>query len=321
MERKEGAKLALITHEDCLKHDPGGGHVERPARLIAVLDSLKSDAELASRMEVLSAREATEDELALAHNREHISWVRDQCEGGPSVLDGNDTFVIPESFRAATLAAGAVLDAVDRVAAGEGLGAFCAVRPPGHHAESGASMGFCLFNNVAIGARYAKGKGLSKIAVVDFDVHHGNGTERIFYDDGDVLYVSLHQYPHYPGTGAASDVGRGPGEGANLNIPMRAGYGDDEYLFAVRTMVAPALSAFAPQLLIMSAGFDAHEADPLSGIGLTSSAYHEFTGMIIDACRPSTSWRAISVLEGGYNLDSMAASARAHVRAMAELSP
>jgi acetoin utilization deacetylase AcuC-like enzyme len=319
VEDKRDKKLALITHEDCLKHDPGHGHPERPARLEAVLDSLQKDSELASLTEVLSAREATEDELALAHERRHVRWVRDRCAGGPSVLDGDDTFAVAESFRAAALAAGAVLDGVDGVAGGSVANVFCAVRPPGHHAESAASMGFCLFNNVAVGARYAQGRGLERVAVVDFDVHHGNGTERIFYEDGGVLYISLHQYPHYPGTGAATDIGRGQGKGANVNVPLRSGTGDEEYLSAVRTKVAPALSAFKPDLLIMSAGFDAHAADPLSEVMLTDGAYHEFTRLILDACRPSALGRAISVLEGGYNLESLAASARAHVRALAGL--
>ncbi len=319
MEKGHDVRLALITHPDCLKHDPGPHHVERPTRLEALLDALEGDGELMGLAEKVTAREASEEELAMVHSVEHVRWVGDRCRSGPAVLDADDTFVVEESYRAALLAAGAVLDAVDRTAADPGARCFCAVRPPGHHAEHAASMGFCLFNNVAVGARYAQGAGMERVAIVDFDVHHGNGTERSFYQDGTVLYVSLHQHPHYPGTGAAEDIGEGPGKGANLNVPLPAGSGEPQYMAAVESMIIPALKAFAPELLMFSAGFDAHEADPLSGILLTEGTYHDMTRTIMEACEPTTLGRTISVLEGGYRLESLAASAKAHVRALAGL--
>jgi acetoin utilization deacetylase AcuC-like enzyme len=310
-------RLLVVTHRDCLKHDPGEGHAERPERLAAVTGALENDAELAAVTRNLGAREAGEDELAFLHTSEHISWVKNQCETAPSVLDGGDTPVVRDSYRASTLACGAVLDAIDAVAEGPVGSAFCAVRPPGHHAEIEASMGFCLFNNVAVGARYAQRRGMARVAIVDFDVHHGNGTEHAFYSDAEVLYISLHQYPHYPGTGSSLDVGDGAGAGRNINLPFPPGSGAEEYRIAVESTVIPALVEFKPQLTMISAGFDAHRADPLSEILLAERDYYDMTRDIVSATAPFTGGRTVSALEGGYNLESLAASSRAHARALA----
>jgi acetoin utilization deacetylase AcuC-like enzyme len=339
-------RLLLVTHKDCMLHDPGPDHVERPERLKAVLEALDGDAELGVVMDRATAREACAGDLALIHTPEYVRWVKEKCEGGPSVLDRGDTPVVKESYRAALLAAGAVLDAVDAVvgatdegdsgndagaddASRDGMGtgshsayakrAFCAVRPPGHHAEKEAAMGFCLFNNVAVGARYAQKRGLSRVAVIDFDVHHGNGTEYAFYRDGTVLYISFHQYPHYPGTGGSLDIGEGPGKGLNVNIPLQAGSEDADFVIAMESTAAPALEAFRPRLLMISAGFDAHRDDPLSELAMTEGGFHKITRDLVEASLGSAQGRVVSVLEGGYNLESMAASALAHVRALAGL--
>lgn len=312
-------RLSLFTHQDCLKHDTGEGHPERSNRLTAVLDALRNDHELAAVTRESTAREAVEEELALLHTPEHIRWVKEQCENAPSILDGDDTTVVKDSFRAALLACGAVLEAVEGVTEDRVTRAFCAVRPPGHHAEIDASMGFCLFNNVAVGARHAQRRGLNRVAIVDFDVHHGNGTEHAFYEDGDVLYISLHQYPHYPGTGGSLDTGAGAGSGKNVNIPFPAGSGGEDYRVAIESTVLPALLDFEPELLMISAGFDAHRADPLSNIELSEFDYYYMTAKMASATDPFTGGKIVSVLEGGYNLDSLAASSRAHARALAGL--
>jgi acetoin utilization deacetylase AcuC-like enzyme len=293
--------------------------MERPDRLTAVMNALNGDAELATLSVSSAAREATEDELALLHTREHIGWIRGQCERAPAVVDDGDTPVVKESFRASLLACGAVLDAVDAVLTGPVRRSFCAVRPPGHHAEIEASMGFCLFNSVAVGALYAQRKGIARVAIVDFDVHHGNGTEHAFYGDGEVLYISSHQYPHYPGTGSALDTGEGAGRGKNINLPFPAGSGSLEYRDAVESTVLPALVDHQPELLMFSAGFDAHAADPLSEIRLTERDYFDMTRDMAAAADPSTGGRTVSALEGGYNLESLSESARAHARALAGL--
>jgi len=311
--------LLLATHPDCLLHDPGPEHAERPQRLQAVLDGLRGDAELAAVTEKTEAREASEAELALLHSPEYVRWVREKCESGPSVLDRGDTPVIKESYRAALLAAGAVLHAVDSALTGRASRAFCAVRPPGHHAENEAAMGFCIFNNVAVGARYAQSKGLERVAIVDFDVHHGNGTEYAFYRDGSVLYISFHQYPHYPGTGGSLDLGEGPGRGLNINIPLPAGSVDEDYMTAMEATAGPALEKFKADLLMISAGFDAHRADPLSEMMMTESGFGTLTRKIVEAAGASAQGRVISVLEGGYALESLGASAKAHARALAGL--
>lgn len=229
------------------------------------------------------------------------------------MLDDGDTHASQESFDVAMLAAGAVLGAVDAVLAGDLDGAFCAVRPPGHHAEHDRPMGFCLFNNVAVGARYAQSRhGIAKVAILDWDVHHGNGTQHIFESDPSVLYISLHQYPWYPGTGAKEETGVGAGKGFTMNFPMPAGTEEEAYLQVFTDQIVPALQTFDPGLLIVSAGFDAHREDPLADIRLTESSFATFTQMIAGIAP------VVSVLEGGYNLDATAKSVEHHLRSLAE---
>jgi acetoin utilization deacetylase AcuC-like enzyme len=248
------------------------------------------------------------------HTREHIEGIKRKCESGGGPLDDGDTHVVRESFDVAMLAAGAVATAIDRVLGGENSAAFCAVRPPGHHAESDMVMGFCLFNSAAIGARHAQLKhGVERVAILDWDVHHGNGTQHIFESDPTVLYISTHQYPYYPGTGARSEKGVGKGEGFTLNCPLPAGTGEEKYVAVFKEEIVPALQRFKPGLLIISAGFDAHRDDPLGGMRLTADSF----GLLTDLVKGIAP--IVSVLEGGYHLDALAKSVERHLERLAEL--
>jgi acetoin utilization deacetylase AcuC-like enzyme len=262
-------------------------------------------------LEQRSPAPATRESILAVHTRSHLETIQEVCEGGGGLLDEGDTHVVRESFQAALLAAGSVLSAVDCVVTGEAMATFSAVRPPGHHAERDRAMGFCLFNNVAIGARSAQQKhGVERVAILDWDVHHGNGTQHIFEDDPTVLYISLHQYPFYPGTGARSERGIGKGEGYTLNFPLPAGTGEEMYLSILKDEIVPALSRFKPGLLFISAGFDAHKDDPLGGMELTEESFAKMT-TTVKGIAP-----IVSVLEGGYNLDALSKSVERHVGAM-----
>jgi acetoin utilization deacetylase AcuC-like enzyme len=299
-----------------LKHETMPGHPERPARLEAIV-SMLDETGLANELHRIAPREATLDDLTRVHEPHYVDFVKRAVESGQRVLDMGDTCVGPHSYRAALMAAGGVLAAVDAIVAGDVRNAFCAVRPPGHHAEAAQAMGFCLFNNVAVGARYAQAvHGLESVLIIDWDVHHGNGTQHAFYDDDTVLYVSTHQSPHYPGTGAASETGHGRGEGFSLNIPMRAGAGDAEFTKTFNDVIAPRADQFAPDLVLISAGFDAHDADPLSGLELTSACYGELTRIVKGIADRHAAGRLVSVLEGGYDLRALRGAVEAHLRAL-----
>jgi acetoin utilization deacetylase AcuC-like enzyme len=231
-----------------------------------------------------------------------------------------DTVISDNSFDSALFATGAVLKGVDLVFNKEIDNAFCLVRPPGHHAREGQAMGFCIFNNIAIGARYLQTKyKLNRIIIIDWDAHHGNGTEEIFYEDRTIFYISLHQYPHYPGTGAKEDIGRGQGEGYNLNIPMKAGSGDNEYIRAFQDIIIPRLKSYKPEFILISAGFDGHRDDPLSGLNLTETGYYEMTKLVKEIARLYSENRIVSVLEGGYNLLSLSNSVYSHLLSLITL--
>ena len=305
--------LGFIYHPDYLKHDTGAGHPERPQRLQTLVKHLLTT-ELWKKMEHLQPHAAHREQILAVHPEQHVTMIERRCRAGETVLDGGDTRVCKESFDIALLAAGGVLLGVDKVMTGELSTAFCAVRPPGHHAEISTVMGFCLFNNVAIGARYAQKKyGVGRVAILDWDVHHGNGTQEIFYDDDSVLYISLHQYPYYPGTGAANETGSGKGEGFTLNCPMAAGSGEKEYLDAFRSKILPALHKFQPELVMISAGFDAHKDDPLAHINLTEDSFAEMTKLLQEIASKYCDGKIVSVLEGGYNLDALAMSVERHL--------
>jgi acetoin utilization deacetylase AcuC-like enzyme len=306
----------FLFHPLFLEHDTGPGHPERPERLSAILTHLEASGLLAE-LDRRAPEPAPLEAIEAVHTAHYVHLVERACTERPGLLNDINTFVSPASFDAARLAAGAVMDACDRVMAGEWGSAFVAARPPGHHAEAAQAMGFCLFNNVAVAARHLQAHhGLKRVAILDWDVHHGNGTQHSFEADGSVFYASLHQSPLYPGTGAASERGTGDGEGATLNRPMAAGTGDVEWLGELERAVLPALEDFAPEFLILSAGFDAHRDDPLSGTEVTVEGYRKMTEDVVDLARRCAGGRIVSALEGGYNLDSLARSVRAHVEVL-----
>lgn len=306
--------VGFIYHPDYLKHDTGIGHLERPDRLRMLVKHLLG-AELWKKLHHLQPTAAAVEWLTTVHPEKHVKTIERRCRSGETILDFGDTHVCKDSFDVALMAAGGVLLGIDQVMTGKLSCAFCAIRPPGHHAETQTVMGFCLFNNVAIGARYAqKTYGVERVAILDWDVHHGNGTQEIFYDDPTVLYISLHQYPYYPGSGAANETGIGKGEGFTLNCPMPAGSGWKEYDEAFRSSILPALHKFQPQLLLISAGFDAHKDDPLAHIQLTDDSFAEMTKMLREIATKYCNGKIVSVLEGGYNLEALARSVERHLK-------
>jgi len=305
---------ALFTHQACLEHDPGEGHPERPDRLRAVLQALDRDSfrELDRREAPRASREA----LARLHGERFVDTILDNVPARGHVMIDGDTAMSPGSGEAALRAAGAVTAAVDAVVSGQARNAFCAVRPPGHHAEPGRAMGFCLFNNVAVGALHARARhGLGRIAVIDFDVHHGNGTQAAFEADPDLFYASTHQWPLYPGTGNASEHGVA---GNIVNATLSPGDGSLAFRRAMETKVIPALEAFRPELVMISAGFDAHRSDPLAALALVEDDFAYATLQLCAVARRHAKDRVVSTLEGGYNLTALAASAAAHVAALME---
>ncbi len=299
--------VAFVSDDTFLNHRTPDGHPERPERLRHLLRHLQNT-ETWQMLTHIQPTSASDTDICSVHTEEHLRYIKEMCTRGGGVLDEGDTHAVPESYRVALLAAGAAQRGVDAVVSQEVDAAFCAVRPPGHHAERDRPMGFCLFNNVAVAARYAQRKhGVKKVAILDWDVHHGNGTQHIFEADPSVFYISLHQYPFYPGTGAREEKGVGEGKGFTLNIPLPAGTGEERYLEAFQDEIVPALEKFDPGLLIISAGFDAHNDDPLGGMRLTEESFAKFTELAKDIAP------VVSVLEGGYNLEALARSVEGHV--------
>ena len=302
----------IFTHADCLAHDTGPGHPERTARLTRVLELLNE--EDFTPLVRHDAPEATRAQLEYVHAPDYVDRVFAAVpETGYAALDA-DTVVSPGSGRAALRAAGAVCAAVDAVCGGPDTRAFCPVRPPGHHAERGAAMGFCLFNNIAIGAQHGRhAHGLARVAIVDFDVHHGNGTAAAFHDDPGLFYASVHQMPLYPGTGAPDDTGVA---GNIVNMPLAPGTGGPELRRAFDDIILPALDRFKPELMLVSAGFDGHRDDPLAQLNLMAEDYGWASRQLVDLATRHCHGRLVSVLEGGYNLDALADSVAAHLRAL-----
>ena len=307
-------KTGFISHPQYLKHDTEP-HPENPGRLKAIQGKIESS-KIYPHLIFPEPRRATADELTANHDPNHINHVRNSCRNGVQNLDG-DTVICPDSWDAAVLSAGAGLTAVDQIVTGQLDNAFTAVRPPGHHAEKDRSMGFCLFNNVAIAARYAiKKHGLNRVCIFDWDVHHGNGTQHSFYSDPSVHYSSIHQYPFYPGTGDKDETGIGDGLGTTLNFPLDAFNGDQTYLDIVKNKLIPVIQSFKPDLIIVSAGFDAHEDDPLAQMRVSSSCYGKMTDMVLKAAENICNGRLLSMLEGGYNHTALADSVLEHVNAL-----
>ena len=309
-------KTGLVYHPAYLEHDMGAGHPESPHRLRAIMQQLEQSGTLA-RLTRIEPRKAEDEWITQVHTPGYVAALNHHAPASGRVSLDPDTSMSPGSLTAAYLAAGGVLAAVDAVMARLVEQVFCAVRPPGHHAEAGRAMGFCLFNNVAIAARYIQNKyGLKKVLIVDWDVHHGNGTQHSFEDDASILFFSAHQYPHYPGTGRASERGRGAGEGFTINVPMEPGEGDDTYREIFLKSLVPVADAFRPDFVLISAGFDAHQDDPLAGMGLTEEGYAELTRIVAGIAATHAHGRLVSSLEGGYNLTALASSVDRHLQAL-----
>jgi acetoin utilization deacetylase AcuC-like enzyme len=312
--------VALLTSERFLDHDPGVMHPERPQRLEAILNRLDREG-LLSEILSIDPSPADQDWLLEVHDAPYVQELEQlqtmaARNRGPVPVDP-DTFCGPASIDTAILAAGGALRACDAVMSGEVERAFCALRPPGHHALRSRAMGFCFLNNVAIAARYLQRRhGLSRLLIVDWDVHHGNGTQDTFYEDGDIYYMSIHQYPCYPGTGAASERGAGAGEGRTLNAPTSPGNGDEAYLGIFDERFGPEVEQFRPELILLSAGFDAHRDDPLAQMEITTAGFGEMTARVLVWAREHSEGRLISLLEGGYNLEALAESAQAHLEGL-----
>jgi acetoin utilization deacetylase AcuC-like enzyme len=313
------ARTGFVYHPDYLQHDMGAGHPESPQRLRAIRVRLETAGTL-KRLTPIEPSVAAEEWIITVHAPAYVARLKATAPATGRVSLDPDTAMSPGTLRAAFLAAGGALAAVDAVMAGQVDNAFCAVRPPGHHAERGRAMGFCFFNNVAIAARYLQRKhGIERVLIVDWDVHHGNGTQHSFYDDPSILFFSTHQSPHYPGTGLASERGEGPAEGLTINVPLSQGLGDPEYRQIFEHDLVPAADRFKPQCVLISAGFDAHRDDPLAGMGLTEDGYATLTRIVGGIARRHSSGRIISCLEGGYNLDALSASVDRHILTLLEV--
>jgi acetoin utilization deacetylase AcuC-like enzyme len=301
--------VGYVYHPIYLRHDTGQ-HVEVAARLEAIISYLERTG-LKSKLTPIEPRPATVDEIALVHQKQYIKGIEEKAAGGGGWLDP-DTVMSADSYQAALYAAGGVIRAVEAVMGGEVTNAFALVRPPGHHATSARAMGFCLFNNIAVAASYALARyKLERILIIDFDVHHGNGTQGTFYDNPRVMYISTHEYPFYPGTGSVEETGSGAAKGTNLNIPLPAGCGDAEYLEVFEQVVIPAARRFNPQLILVSAGYDGHWADPLAMMNLSVGGFAKMTGIIKGLADELCRGRLVLTLEGGYHLEALAASVKA----------
>jgi acetoin utilization deacetylase AcuC-like enzyme len=313
-------RVAYVIDDVFLGHRATVAHPERPERLLAIRDEL-AHTHVVSRGERVPTRQAKEEELGLVHGAAYLADLSRRVPGQSGYLD-EDTFFSPGSHEAALCAAGAAVDLARLSVSGQAPRGLAVVRPPGHHAEPDRAMGFCLLNNVAIAAASARQAGLARVAVLDWDVHHGNGTQAAFYADPSVMYLSSHQYPFYPGTGASGEVGVGQGAGATVNVPLPAGSGDAEYAAAFDEIFAPALLAFRPELILVSAGFDALASDPLAQMRVTVSGYRRMAEVVRRVADVVCDGRMVCVLEGGYDLGGLAACAAATFEVLcAETTP
>ncbi len=310
-------RVGIVYSPIYLEHDMGLGHPESPERLRALMRHFEETG-IQEKLIDIEPAPARAEWIEEIHTSDYVQFVHEVCDRGGGLLDYGDTVANPRSYDAALMAAGGGLAAVDAVMAGTVDRAFCAVRPPGHHAERDHALGFCIFNNVAIAAAYIMRKqhGIDRVLIVDWDVHHGNGTEHAFYDSPDVLYFSIHQYPHYPGTGAAGDDGIGRGKGFNVNVPLPAGADDGVYIDIFNENLIPRARGFRPGFILISAGFDAHAGDPLAGMRVTDEGYREMTRLLCGLADETAAGRVVSFLEGGYNLETMPRAAAAHVEEM-----
>jgi acetoin utilization deacetylase AcuC-like enzyme len=306
----------VVCHDSYKQHLADFPHVESPQRLKVIYDML-DEADMTGQFVTIPPRPASHDELAWVHSHSHIERVAG-TDGKPHVSLDPDTQTTPLSFQAAKLAVGGLFSLVDKIFDATIKNGFALVRPPGHHAERDRAMGFCLFNNVALGARYAMNTyGVKKILIVDWDLHHGNATQKTFYEDPDVLYFSTHQYPYYPGTGGMKEVGQGDGMGLTVNVPLSPGYGDSDFFKIFQQLLNPVASAFKPELIFVSAGFDTYVDDPLGGMKVTPQGYAAMTRLIMDLAKAYASERLAFTLEGGYHLTGLRESVRAVLKELA----
>ena len=306
-------RTAILRDDIYLQHITGDYHPESHHRLEVVYRMLE-DEDMQDTFRVLSPRPATREELQLNHSSNYIDQVASTAGRSFCSLDP-DTTTSPKSWEAARMAAGGVLVAVDRVMEGEIENAFALVRPPGHHAESNKGMGFCIFNNIAIAAHYARQKHLlERILIIDWDLHHGNGTQNAFYEDPQVLYFSTHQYPYYPGSGSVDEDGQGKGKGFTVNVPLPGGQGDQDFEAIFKEILKPIATQFKPQLILVSAGYDIYSQDPLGAMDVTPEGFATLTSLIMDMARSSCQGRVVITLEGGYHLDGLRDSVKATIK-------
>ena len=298
------AKVGIVLDKLYVDHDNGMGHPESQERILAIVDMLNFT-KLIDEVVKIAPRDATKEEITLVHTDEHYEKMA-STKGKPKVFLDADTSTCPVSFDAAVRAAGGMLSAIESVLNGEVDRAFPLVRPPGHHAEADRAMGFCLFNNVAVGAAYlTRVKGLTRVLVVDWDLHHGNGTQHMFYGDPSVLYFSTHQHPYYPGTGSLQEKGEGSGEGFNINVPLPVGMGDSEYIKIFTDILGPVIEQYNPEFILVSAGFDTYFEDPLGGMKVTPEGFAKQTRFLTDSADRHSNGNIVFILEGGYNLDGL----------------
>ena len=307
---------SLITSEKYKDHITGPGFPESPERLDAILEHLESTG-LINDLDVVEPLRKDKDFCKLVHDDEYITRVRQACELGAPIVDTGDNPISKNSYDTALLAVGGITEAVDKIFTGKANNAMALLRPPGHHAEKSMAMGFCLFNNVAIAARYAQQNyEVEKVAIIDFDVHHGNGTQHTFESDPTVMYASLHQYPFYPGTGATEEMGIGDGKGTTINYPLNYGVGDNEFIDIFNNSLSDKILKYNPGLIIVSAGFDAHIDDPIGGLSVTTKGYYDISNILMNIADEVCGGKIMSSLEGGYNLKALAESVEAHLLAL-----
>jgi acetoin utilization deacetylase AcuC-like enzyme len=309
--------LVLVHTDRFIEHQPPPGHPESPKRgdVMAVVAR-----EWRQRGgEVVAPRAATLEQLTRIHHEQYVQQIA--ATAGRAMSLDPDTYTSPASYEIARLAAGAAIEAVERTMANDGQSAFALVRPPGHHAERHRAMGFCLFNNAAVAAAHARASGASRVAIVDYDVHHGNGTQHIFDDDPTVLYISTHQYPFYPGTGAADEIGRGAGRGFTVNLPLEVGAVDEDYRLSFEQIIIPVLEQFAPEVLLVSAGFDAHMRDPLAGMRLGTEAFGAMTSDLRRIAERYCRGGVVALTEGGYDLAALTQSIQTTIGALIDTGP
>jgi len=309
------SKTIILKDERCIDHITTPGHPESPQRLKSIYGMLKEN-DMKGRFEEVSPRMATKEEISLNHDQKYIDMIENTAGRSFTSLDG-DTNTSARSWEAALLAVGAVLDGVDMIMEQKADNGFALVRPPGHHAEASRAMGFCLFNNIAVGAHYLlKKHGVKKVFIIDWDIHHGNGTQNSFYSNPEVFYFSTHQYPYYPGTGAEDERGTGEGAGYTLNVPLPGGQGDDDYLNIFQEVLGPAISKFSPEFILVSAGYDTYFRDPLGTMKVTENGFYRMTEFLKKIAIDDCNGRLFLALEGGYHIEGITESVKQTILAL-----